>query len=202
MVPERRRGTQGPREEASLPLSFQPSYPACFPSAPLGTALDLRSKTSREVACAGVELPTLQPRLLLDCARRPRGGGPRYRESRAKRSVREMSFRASRPACFPSAPLGTALDLRSKTSREETSPTMIFARRPRGKCVAAPGVASMFSCRGQWNRSANHFSIPSRIGEAAVADEGCVGEGSQEGDNILRFALAKYACGAQCRVVR
>jgi hypothetical protein len=33
---------------ARLQLSFQAFSPACFPSATLGTALDLRSKTSRE----------------------------------------------------------------------------------------------------------------------------------------------------------
>jgi hypothetical protein len=51
---------------ARLQLSFQAFSPACFPSATLGTALDLRSKTSRGERFAGIvalalRIQTLQP---------------------------------------------------------------------------------------------------------------------------------------------
>ena len=96
----------GKRKRSVRGLSFQSFYPACFPSAPLGTALDCvlpeRSGRARRprgegvaigshaqsAACAGVEIPDLDARLLLDFARRPRGKKRRFRESRAKRSVR------------------------------------------------------------------------------------------------------------------
>ncbi len=66
-----------------------------------------------------------------------------------KRSVRGLSFRASLPACFPSAPLGTALDCvvpESLVSARE--PRSRRARRPRGEGVAIESHAQSAACAG------------------------------------------------------